>query len=167
MTGLACIPMLAWFTVPSFHNKILNTIEDVNRYFTGQYIGYYSVSMRFEAWRACFRIFLEHPFAGVGSADLATAMTRQYDLMGTHGLARVSEAHNQLLEAAACNGILGIICFLGLFILPVKKGLEHGLFFYFLTGLLMSLMFESFFEIQAGIAFSALFYMLFYHWNRN
>lgn len=164
---LSCIPLIAWFTIPSFHNKILNTLEDANRYFTGQYIGYYSVSMRFEAWRACFRIFWEHPLLGVGSADLANAMTQQYDIMGTHGLARVSEAHNQLLEAAACNGIPGIVCFLALFYIPVKYGFKNELYGFFWTGLLMSLMFESFFEIQAGIAFTSLFYMLFFHWNRN
>lgn len=161
---LICIvvtPLIAYNFVDAFHNKIVNTIDDVNRYFTGDYIGYYSVSMRFEAWRVCWQIFKEHPFIGVSSADLGDSMQVIYNSYGVSDFARVFEAHNQFLEYAACFGIVGLIALIWVFyLLLTKKGWNNFLVLYFTAVCFGSFLFESFLEIQVGIAFFTLFYML-------
>jgi hypothetical protein len=161
---LACIiisPLLAYFFVDSFHNKVVNTVEDVSRYFSGDYIGFYSVSMRFEAWRVCWQLFMEHPFIGVASADLGDSMQVIYNSYGVSDFARVFEAHNQFLEYAACFGIVGLIALIWVFyLLLTNKGLNNFLVLYFTAVCFGSFLFESFLEIQVGIAFFTLFYML-------
>lgn len=154
-------PVIAFQFSTAFHNKITNTIDDVTRYMTGDYIGFYSVSMRFEAWKVSYQLFKAHPILGVGSADLGSMMQPQYDKIGTSDFARVYESHNQFLEYMACNGIIGLLCLLSIFILlGIRSGLKSMLSLYFFSMMFGAFIFESFLEIQVGIAFFSLFYIL-------
>ncbi|MBI3232445.1 MAG: O-antigen ligase family protein [Bacteroidetes bacterium] len=154
-------PVLAFYFSTAFHNKIINTIDDVSRYFNGEYIGFYSVSMRFEAWRVCWAIFTEHPLLGIGSTDLGQIMQLKYDQFQTSGYARVFEAHNQFLEYAVCYGLIGIVSIVYTFYLILQgAGKRSMLSLYFFCVCFGAFMFESFLEIQVGIAFFSLFYVI-------
>ena len=111
-----------------------------------------------------WKIFLNNPFLGVGSGDLADAFTQQYKIDKTR-LKKVNQlrAHNQFLSYFISFGILGGVVFLIL--------MGYSFFYFvrrsdwpatlFLGLLLFSFLSEDTLETQVGVTFFALFYGIF------
>jgi len=151
------IPIGGYYTSTSFKNRIDNTVEDMDHYFNGKYLNYYSISMRFEAWKICWKVFEEHPVIGVGVSDLPNTMTTHYDTKKIGPEVRLQEAHNQYLEQLACLGIIGLLSLI--FILyTIIKGRGSSFLALSVIGIFGSaFLFESVLESHNGIAAFALF----------
>ncbi len=157
--GIAALllPVAGYYTSTSFRNRIDNTVEDMDHYFNGKYLNYYSISMRFEAWKICWKIFEEHPIIGVGVSDLPASMTEHYDTKKIQSEVRVQEAHNQYLEQLACLGIIGLLSLLYI-LYTIIKGRGSSFLALSVLGMFASaFMFESVLETHNGIAAFALF----------
>lgn len=154
--GMSCLvvfPIVAWMTIPSLQQKIKNTLVDLHNYRNGLHIGHYSLSMRFTAWEASWDIFMQHPWTGVGEADLKVVMNKWYDQRSMHPDARISESHNQWLQLLATNGITGVL-FLFIYIfgwqrMTYRKPLAKAWF----IAVFLALLFESMMEVQSGMCF--------------
>ena len=151
------LPIAGYYTSTSFRNRIDNTVEDMDHYFNGKYLNYYSISMRFEAWKICWNIFEEHPVIGVGVSDLPNEMAKHYDIKKTVPEVRVQEAHNQYLEQLAGLGIIGFLSLI--FILyTIIKGRGSSFWVLSIMGMFAAaFLFESVLESHNGIAAFALF----------
>jgi O-antigen ligase len=161
LIGICAVPIAAYYVSPSFHNKVHNTLEDMSHYQNHQYLGYFSVSMRFEAWRTCWQIYTEHPVIGVAGADVNAEMQKIYIQHHLLPEARLGEAHNQVLQLMAGFGTFGLLLFvlvIGgiLFKGRYKQPLALGVFIIFL----IALGFECALESHVGIATFSLFSML-------
>ncbi|MSQ78508.1 MAG: hypothetical protein EXR21_02370 [Flavobacteriaceae bacterium] len=166
LTGLIALaasiilPVAAYNFSGSFKNRLDNTTEDIGRYFRGEYHGYYSVSMRFDAWKCCWEVSKQHPLSGVGCADVKKEMLATYPKLGMNETQYVYEAHNQFLQELVAKGIIGLLLLLtGLFVLLSNVG-RSKLQLAFVAVIIASFLFENMLEHQAGLAFYALFGML-------
>jgi O-antigen ligase len=153
-------PVISYITLPSFRNKIANTSEDIKATEKGgEDVNFKSMGMRKEAWKTAIEIIQSHPFIGVGSGNVESAMSKQYEknqsLLITEN--RIGP-HNQFLEFGIKNGLIGILLLLSLFIYLLVKGLRTQNLPLLATLALFSISFmlESVLERQHGIIIFAL-----------
>lgn len=103
-------PVVAYYSFPSFQNKILYSKYDFSRMLseTGSN---YSDSERLRSLVLGWKIFKENPIVGVGTGDLKTIIKAKYiSAYGTEG--KVIYPHNQLLKIAAASGLIGLFIYL-------------------------------------------------------
>lgn len=170
LTLIFLVPFSAYWVVPSVHQRINNTVEDITRYFKGDYIAYYSVSERFETWKAATHIILDHPLFGVGYGDLSQFLEAQYKIDGAR-LERdefLPNCHNQYIEMFATQGILGFTVLIALLILLWKKvkTLKANNYYWlgFITIISVAFLVESMLEHQVGLTLF-LFFSYFIPWG--
>jgi O-antigen ligase len=120
-----------------------------------------STSVRFLVWKASADLIADNWLTGVGTGDVKQELTRKYEELEMSGAFELKlNAHNQFLHTTLALGILGgllLVYLLGFALLKFKKGPAR--YFIFITAFFM--LFESFFEIQAGTVFFSFFYTLF------
>jgi O-antigen ligase len=153
-------PVISYITLPSFRNKIANTSEDIKATEKGgEDVNFKSMGMRKEAWKTAIEIIRSHPFIGVGSGNVESAMSKQYEKNQSLLIAenRIGP-HNQFLEFGIKNGLIGILLLLSLFIYLLVKGLRTQNLPLLATLALFSISFmlESVLERQHGIIIFAL-----------
>ena len=147
----------------SFHNKVSNSIEDIQSWGKGDEINHKSMAMRIEAYKTCIDIIKKEPF-GTGSHMLEESMQSQY--IDNHTVLYKENRmgpHNQFLEYGVKYGILGVLLVL-LFFYSLVRELDLTLPNVALISILfVAMIFESLLERQASLFFIALFIPLFYH----
>jgi O-antigen ligase len=65
-----------------------------------------SIGARMEMWRAAWEMFEQHPIVGIGPKRFAGELERRMETGQTARLPRFSQAHSQVLHAAATGGIV-------------------------------------------------------------
>jgi hypothetical protein len=138
-------------------SEIIWEIQLYNK--TGDANGH-SITQRFEYWKAAAGIIKQNPVIGVGTGDLQTAFTQQYEKNGTTlDPAWRLRSHNQYLSITAAFGVLGLIWFLFTLMYPAIKRKAFSDFFYFSFFIvaLMSFLTEDTLETQVGVTFYAFF----------
>lgn len=114
--GLALAPVLAYRLAPSFKAKIDYMRYDWYMFQQGQG-GINSDSGRFASLDAGRHIFMQHPWAGIGTANLGKAMhdyiNRRYPGFEAH------MPPNQFLYVAAATGVIGLLIFTFALLFPL------------------------------------------------
>jgi O-antigen ligase len=90
------------------------------------YFGEYSLSIantslggRFEMWRAAWRLFLKHPWLGVGTGAFQANTLQLISLGIIAPFAGIYDhPHNDYLDALSSRGIIGFVVLLAVFMLP-------------------------------------------------
>ncbi|MCB9232436.1 MAG: O-antigen ligase family protein [Bacteroidia bacterium] len=158
---LLIIPITGYLYVPSLHNRVENTFEDLDRYLYDDYINYYSVSMRLEALETAFDLFENEPFHGVGLADLHERMREQY-VENDSSLFPENRVlpHNQFVEYLAGLGLLGFLVFVVGFFSPLfdSQYRKSLLFISFWVIFLFAMQAESLLERQVGVFLVGLYW---------
>lgn len=122
----------------------------------------HSLLQRIEHQRVAWSIIREKGILGVGIGDVPTAFGEAY----TAADSQLEEgnrlrSHNQFLTIWISHGILGLLMFLGMFVLPFVKRKQKDYFFYaVLLTLFASCLFQDMIETQAGVTIFGLFYGL-------
>ncbi len=157
LSVICVFPILMYLIFPSVKNRINNTYEDLHRYFSGDYVGYYSISGRFETWKVAIHIFEDHKLFGVGAGDLQHSIDAQYKIDNTRLMREenLPNCHNQYIETLAAHGLTGVIVFIALLIclLNYVKILPRNnyIMLAFISVFMTAFMVESLFERQAGV----------------
>jgi O-antigen ligase len=120
---------------------------------------------RLSIWYYSLEAVNKNIFFGTGSGDIKDELLTVYK---RHNLVNEAQkklnAHNQFLETAIGQGILGLSVLLVLFLWPliisVRKRKLLGMSFIAITGI--SFIFESMLNTQAGVVFFAFFYAFFF-----
>lgn len=165
LLGLVFLPVVAYFSLPSFKNRIDVTIWDLEESRNSERnLSELSVGTRFATWQTTWEIFVANPILGVGKGDLSAEMDAQYKRNGFAGRTTdlSHESHNQYLTIGASFGILGLILLVSLFfqyIFTIRKK-EGQLFLLFVSLMLLGMFFESVIERQVGMSFFLLFSMI-------
>lgn len=73
---------------------------------------------RLQIWNASWRMFKDHPVAGIGFGGYWVAITEYYNVPGQK---RPYEAHNDYLELLVSGGVIGVALFAWLLIAIVKQ----------------------------------------------
>ncbi len=164
--AMLLFPLLMYFAVPSVKNRIKNTYEDLHRYYTGDYVGHYSISGRFETWKVALHVFEDHKIFGAGYGDLERNMESQYLIDDTRLMREESlpNCHNQYIETLAAHGIIGFVVFMALLYFMTKlvrqMPCNNYLLLAFLTLFMTAFMVESLLEREAGLMLFLFFFYL-------
>ena len=95
---------------PSFRSRIDRTTAEMN-----------GESERKILWKAHGQIFRENPVFGAGYGQNTKQLARVYSEINAPAGTLISHAHNQYIHLAAGTGILGLLCYLGIWGFFLKK----------------------------------------------
>jgi O-antigen ligase len=117
--------------------------------------------VRFWIWKSAISVIKDHSVLGIGSGDIRDELKKQYEIEDMpYSALRKYNAHNQYLETWIGIGILGILAFLMMLIIPLITGikLQNWLLVGFICLCGVSFFFESMLNTISGVVFFALFY---------
>ncbi len=162
LIALPLLPIAAYYTVPSFQNKIINSVRDIEINRAGGDINHRSFSMRLEAWKMGINIIKRNPIIGVGAGDLDNEMHAEYNR--THSVLWKENRvlpHNQFIENAVQMGIpyglfLLVVVFYPLLRYKKTSPLLWACAFMFFC----AMCFESILERQIGVVLFPFVYFL-------
>jgi O-antigen ligase len=78
-----------------------------------------SIGARMEMWRAAWEMFQQHPLVGVGPKRFVVELEQRMETGQTARIPRFSQAHSQILHAAASGGIVLVLAYLCLAFAPI------------------------------------------------
>ncbi len=156
---LIFLPLIAYFILPSFKNRVLNTYDDIQRYQKKEDINHRSVSMRLVAWEMSYYALLKNPILGVGMENINEKIKQEYS---NHQVNLKEEnwlhdLHNQFLEYLLGLGLLGFSIFLFWYFYPIFVQPNY-LLIQFLAVLFGAMFAESMLERQVGVCFGIFWY---------
>lgn len=160
LVGLAILPVLSYFLIPSFKSKITYMRYDLMMYQEGRG-DLYADAGRIVSWKVGYEIARTHPFLGVGPGNLRQAVHAQFAEKYPTYVTRLMP-HNQFLYTVAGSGWVGGILFLVAILFPIlyQKNYRHPLVFTFFTLILAAFMVEHTIENSMGVGFYLFFTLL-------
>jgi O-antigen ligase len=164
IAAMVVLPMLAYLLMPTFHNKVTYMVKDLHRYVTNTNISYYSDARRLVSWEAGWAIATSAPLIGVGYGDLKDETEAFYR---SHYPDFRKESylipHNQMLLVFAATGIVGLLLFCLFLMVPIFHHFHYKHVPFVVINLILwsSFLVEPTLEVQIGVAFYLLFYLLF------
>ncbi len=160
--GIIAMPLSAYFTVPSFKNKMDYMLWDLKMYAQGTGETY-SDSERLNSLLVARDIIKEEPVLGVGAGDLKYQVNKSYvKLFPDLPEESRKMPHNQFISVLAGTGMVGLKIFMfSLFFLFVKfKRFRNVLFLSFFLIMLFSFLVENTIENAIGIGLFSLFILI-------
>ena len=133
--------------------RLAATVWDVEQYEYGQDLNTLSVARRLVAWQTARIVISQHPWLGVGAADVEPAMLAQYDWRD-YGLRPQNWAmtHNQYIQYLVGGGLLGLglwlVVLLWPFMQPAQRQNPYLRQFVLMLGIAM--LGDSLLELQIG-----------------
>ncbi len=98
-------------------NLLERTIAEINTYNSGQVTG--SFGTRIEMWKSAIDIFLQHPILGVDENTKTLQKQGGVFIQYSPVVSQWAHMHNEIFEAMAKRGLLGLLSILNLWTLPV------------------------------------------------
>ncbi len=153
------LPITAYFVLPSFKNRVLNTYEDIQRYYNKGDINHRSISMRLVAWEMSYHTFRKNPFLGVGMENISQKIYEEYSKNSVNLKEEnwLHDVHNQFLEYLLGLGLLGLSVFLFWYFYPLLF-MPNYLLIQFLSVFFGAMFAESMLERQVGVCFGIFWY---------
>ncbi len=159
IVGVVALPMVAYFTVPSFKAKVNYARWDYLQFKQGTGSDYPD-SERFASMKVGLDIGREHLLFGVGAGDLEREVKLRYDT-GLAGDYKLKMPHNQLVTIFAGTGAIGLAVFLLGFFYPLfyRKNWRNPLFLALHAVIFSSFFVENTIENNFGVSLY-LFFLL-------
>ncbi len=161
---ICLLPVLAFFTISSFHNKIINSMADLKAISHQNDANYQSMGMRMEASKTALALAKKHPLIGVGCTNMKQAMSIEYEQNNTNlFIENRILPHNQFIMEAAVHGLLGLIILLLFFAFPFFGHFTQlpSLFISLWSLILFASMFECLMDRQHGVILVSLFWFIY------
>lgn len=160
MLALVAFPLVAYYTLPSFKQKIHYMLYDLEMYSKGKGANY-SDSERLRSYQIGVQLWKESPVLGTGIGDLYAECKRGFET--TFADAKITlYPHNQFLFILAGMGLLGLTLFIFGFTLPLiyRYNYREALFLCLYITLLSSFMVENTLERSYSTGFFVFFLLL-------
>ena len=160
LTLAILIPGVSYVAVPTFKNKVANTMEDIRNSKYEYYANFHSMTARMFSYRVGIHLIQENPVFGVGIGNLEREVQKDYitnysEIKPTSRLM----PHNQFIDFLVAFGCFGTLIFcVGFYgVLFIKRYRQNiVLLVQFLT-ISISFLFESTLETQLGANFTLVF----------
>lgn len=163
LLSIVIIPVIAWFALPTFQNKIKYAQWDLGIFNSNQDRSQYSDSRRILSWQLAIDQFSSTPVLGAGIGDLRAAMDSRYQDINPSikEIDRIMP-HNQWLYILSGTGLVGLLLFLlSQFYVLFGYGLwKHWIYVAFYIVLSTSFIAESTLEAQLGVGIYTLFVLM-------
>ena len=152
---LVAVVMVAIVFVPSVKNRIVNTLEDLRAVTHKEDLNDKSFGQRWEAWGAIVHAGKKTPLFGVGQCNIENTMRTSFsDLKSDLDAENRISPHNQYLQWFIELGLIGMVLWIVAMSITIatSRMWEVSKFvFSIILAIVMSIIFESLFERQAGI----------------
>ncbi len=159
------IPLISWFLLPSFQNRIKFVVWDFQNYSAGDYVEGLSDAPRILSFKAGQSILEQHLLTGVGSGDVLNETWTWYDVNAPFlkDYERLLPSNEVLMYGCAGGLVAGAACLL-VFIIPFFiQGLGRNmLWIVFHLVAFAGFMYEIGLEVQHGVFLFSFFSCLFY-----
>lgn len=157
------MPVVCYFTLPTFYNKYHNTKDDASRVEQTHSANNYSLVGRVYSYQTALEVWKDHPVFGVGKADLRDEMAARYrEFFPQINEEHQIQPHNQYLVYLVAFGALGTALFMLAFYYPLwwarRRHAPMLVAQYIIVTL--SFMVEPTMEGQTGLTFSLFFLLL-------
>ena len=165
VAGGGLLLALAWYTVPSFQQRVHLAEEDWRVYNNWHDVSGYSLARRLVAYQMAWRLTLDHPVTGVGFSNTEAAMEAAWQLQPRRRVRAtmwLHDPHNQYLEWLLGGGFLfGGLAIAG-FLYPLVQSLRHKWWLALVLGsvLFTGMFFETLLERHVGVSFYTLLWLL-------
>jgi O-antigen ligase len=124
---------------------------------------------RISIWKSALYLIEDNLLLGVGTGNIQDELNKIYFNSENSNLIKVKDlnAHNQFIEIAAENGLVGLILFLAIFVMMTTIAISERniLYLLFVTIVFISFLFETMLNRLAGLSFFAFFSFLLVHLN--
>lgn len=124
---------------------------------------YNSTTSRIALWRNVSEVIMEHPLFGVGTGDIKEVLVEKYRSTGFEkGASEKYNPHNQFMHTTVILGIFGLTILILLLFYSLWKAVKgkNMILVFFLVIIIMNGLTESVLEVQSGILFFMIFFML-------
>ena len=165
IAALILLPLMAWFIIPSFQNRIRFVWWDFQNYSKGNYVEGLSDAPRITSWKAAVEIIQEHPVLGVGAGDIIPESKKWYAVNAPF-LQEYEQLvpSNEVLLYGCYSGIIGGLVVLITILLPFfEQGVKRNMVwisFHIMAGI--GFMYDLALETQFGVFIYVFFGLLFY-----
>lgn len=151
-------------TIPTLNSRFKTMINGVRTHQVSANESQESNAARMIMWSTSLDLIAEYPLVGVGTGDVRDALDRRNVELGNLGVVEHSlNSHNQYLNTGVQLGLMGMIplllSMLTAFALSIKK--RNIIFSLMMMSFMMTMLFESFLETQAGLIPVTLLTLLF------
>ncbi len=151
-------------SVPVFRQRFVKTYKElVSNDMEQNQVG--GIVTRKQKFKASMQIIENNIFFGVGIGDVRNQLTVQFKRNNfVEGVNKWYDAHNQYLESFMASGIIGILCFLLIFILWFTKGIERKDYYLLIILALFTFygLLESYIETHKGIVLFSLVFTYYF-----
>lgn len=109
------------YSVPHFgvQQRVQAAFNDIALYRDGN--SETSLGARFEMWQGATKLFLQKPIIGWGGNNYDAAMRELVDAGEAHPfVTNFGHPHNEILDAAAKRGLVGLVALLALYLVPLR-----------------------------------------------
>ena len=157
------LPVVSYFAIGTFKNKVKNTVEDVRNTKHEYYANFHSLTARVFSYKVAWHLIKENPITGVGIGNLEREVNKAYieNYSEIKAKSRL-KPHNQYLNYTTAFGFLGLIIFIiGFYgILFYKKYRTNVILLVNYLIITISFLFESTLETQLGANFTLCFLII-------
>lgn len=149
--ALILLPILSFFVLPSFQNKMYNSMEDLDSLINRKDINHKSMAQRVESWRAAYWCISKKPIRGYTKVEEREVMAKGYQ--GSKSKLFVQnrlDIHTQYLAEPFFRGAFGLILFIFFVVYWFSLLSKSPLAIANLIGLSFSMVLEPLLERQLG-----------------
>lgn len=160
IAAILALPVVGYYTLPSFKMKIDYTLWDFQTAVSGQ-TRVLSDGDRIRSLRIGWSLFKSSPITGIGPGNLHQEVDRIYAAQYPEVENRLIP-HNQFIFVMAGTGLIGLVIFLITLIFPFfyHKNYRNWLFLATYIVLFTSFMVEATIENSTGVALFCFFYFI-------
>ena len=160
---LVLVPILSFLFLPTFKEKLHNTLYDLSQRHDETKANNYSLTGRLYSYRVGVAVWQQRPVIGWGMGHMQPALQQTYKSLfpGIRPEAYLIP-HNQFLYYLGLLGGIGLIIFLVSFYYPLgayfrQADVLYGIHYFIIT---LSFLFEPTLETQVGLIYSLIFILL-------
>jgi hypothetical protein len=164
VSGVALLPLLAWFALPSFQNRLRFVWWDFQQYSRGGYVEGLSDTPRVFSFRGGLDLFRQHWQSGMGMGDVKQGMLEWYGKQAPF-LKPYEQLmpSNELLFMGVSAGILSFIVMLTILVYPFFMRTLRGFMWIAFNALMcMVSMYEIGLQTQYGVFLYGFFGVFFF-----
>src|SRR5688572_16745767 len=163
---LVCLPLTAYFILPTFHNRVQYILYDIDHLTSSGYLPGSNDGVRMISMKAGWEILNQHPIAGVGFGDVYHVTQSWYSIhySAMQETDRIYPSSEWMIYGAGC-GWLGLLMFTGVMLIPFLLPMRDRLIWWLLNlTAAFSFMFDIGLEVQFGVFVYAFIILCCWKW---
>jgi len=162
ISALILLPIVCYYTLPSFEAKVINTSTDISKLGDEESANNHSLTGRIFSYKVGWAVFESNPIIGTGAGNILAEVKKEY-ARSYPSITNILQPHNQYLRYMVAFGSIGFLVFLISFyyVFFYKRNIYLDAFLILqLITVSTSFLFEGTIETQLGVNYVLIFTLL-------